>query len=169
MRTGEVTFYNFTQFYVSSLIKIGKKQYKTKHKKNPQNISAVPEKMVARNQYIQGQNQGKAWQAERVRNVTQTLLLGMLTHKQVAEVWGCRMSFWDTTDPLLLCCWINDKNLTVFWVELIAILSGCKWKRQKEENKGVIFTLKCRQCWAGFLWSTWVCSWSWVFLIRVVG
>lgn len=66
-------------------------------KKNPKPqtneiISAEPQEMMARKQYLQGQNQGKEWQGERVRSITRALLLGVLTHKQVA--WGCRGAFW---------------------------------------------------------------------------
>lgn len=164
VRTGEVTLYNFTQFYASSCLKIEKKS------QTNQNISAVTQKIVAMKQYIQRQNRGKEWQAEHVGTVTQALLLcahphnggGGLGPQSVGvglgwdwrDIWRANV----TIGPLLLCCWIKDKNLTDFWLELIDILWGCKWKRWKEENKRGIFTLSCRPCLAGFLWSAWVCS-----------
>lgn len=127
-----------------------------------QNISAVTQKIVAMKQYIQRQNQGKEWQAEHVGNVTQALLLCAHPHTGggglgpqsvgVGLGWDWRDIWRDnvTIGPLLLCCWIKDKNLTDFWLELIDILWDVSGKDGKRRIREEFLHWVVDPAWLGF-------------------
>lgn len=128
VRTGKVNFYNFTQFYASSSIKIEKKP-QTPNKRNHfcwatgnDGKEAVPSRAKSR--------QGVARRTCEKHHTSpssgcahpQTGGLGM-QRSFLGLGWDCRDIWRDmvTTDTPLLCCWIKDKNLTGFCLELIGI------------------------------------------------
>lgn len=86
-RTGEVTFYNFTQFYASSCLKIGKKAKQIKtfllcHRKQLQGSSIFKGKIKARS------SKQDVWE------MSHKPFFCVLTHTKVTEPWGHRVLVW---------------------------------------------------------------------------
>lgn len=133
VRTGKVNFYNFTQFYASSSIKIEKKT-QNPNKRNHfcwatgnDGKDAVPSRAKSR-QGVARSGKENVWEASHepffwVCSPTNRWPGDAEELSGAGLGWDCRDIWRDmvTTDTPLLRCWIKDKNLTGFCLELIGI------------------------------------------------